>query len=54
LGQQRKTINENEGSRPTKYNKSRESTSNFDVPHKQVYSIDSDVCGPLGELGEKF
>jgi hypothetical protein len=46
LGQQRKTIHENEGSRPTKYSKSRESTSNFDTPHKQVHSIDSNGCGP--------
>jgi hypothetical protein len=37
-----KTINGNEGSRPVKYNKSRESTSNFDTSHKQVHNIDSD------------
>jgi hypothetical protein len=47
LGQQRKTINENEGSRPAKYSKSRESASNFETTHKQVHSIDSDGCGPL-------
>jgi hypothetical protein len=46
LGQQRKVSNENEGSRPTKYSKSRESTQNFDIPHKQVHIIDSDGCGP--------
>jgi hypothetical protein len=46
LGQQRKTINESEGSRPVKYSKSKESTSNFDTTHKQVHSIDSDGCGP--------
>jgi hypothetical protein len=47
LGQQRKTINENEGSSPTKYSKSRENTSNFNTTHKQVHSVDSDGCGPL-------
>jgi hypothetical protein len=46
LGQQRKTVNENEGSRPAKYSKSRESTLSFDTTHKHVHSIDSDVCGP--------
>jgi hypothetical protein len=46
LCQQRKTLNENEGSRPAKYSKSRESTSSFDTTHKQVHSIDSDGCGP--------
>jgi hypothetical protein len=46
LGQQRKTINENECSRPTKYIKNKENISNFDTTHKQVHSIDSDGCGP--------
>jgi hypothetical protein len=45
LDQQRKTVNKNEGSRPAKYNKNRDNTSNFDITHKQVYSIDSDGCG---------
>jgi hypothetical protein len=52
LGQQRKTINENEGSRPTKYTKSRGNTSNFDTTHKQATSIDSNGCGPP-EIWEK-
>jgi hypothetical protein len=46
LGQQRKSINENESSRPAKYNKSKEGTSSFHTSHKQVHSIDSDGCGP--------
>jgi hypothetical protein len=50
LGQQRKTVNENEGSRPAKYSKIRENTSNFDTTHKQVHSIDSDGCGPSENL----
>jgi hypothetical protein len=47
LGQQTKIVNENESSRPTKYSKSRENTSNFGTIHKQVHTIDSDGCGPL-------
>jgi hypothetical protein len=54
LGQQRKTVNENQGSRPTKYNKSRENTSNFDTTHKQVHSIDSDGCGPQENWEKNF
>jgi hypothetical protein len=52
LGQQRKTVNENKGSWPTKYSKSRENTSNFGTIHKQGHSIDSDGCG-LSEKWEK-
>jgi hypothetical protein len=44
LGQQRKTINENEGSWPAKYSKSRESTLSFNTTHKQAHNIDSDGC----------
>jgi hypothetical protein len=55
LGQQRKTVNENESSRPTKYSKSRDSTSNFDTTHKQVvHCIDSDGCGPLKNWEKNF
>jgi hypothetical protein len=46
LGQQRKTVNENEGSRPTKYSKSRETTLSFDTTNKQVHNIDSDRYRP--------
>jgi hypothetical protein len=44
-GQQRKIINENKSSRPTKCTKNRENTSNFDTTYKQIHSIDSDRCG---------
>jgi hypothetical protein len=54
LSQQRKTVNENEGSRPAKYSKSRENTSNFDTTNKQVHSIDSDGCGPPKKWEKKF
>jgi hypothetical protein len=54
LGQQRKKIiNENEGSRPTKYIKSRESILSFDTTHKQVQNINSYGCRPL-EIGRKI
>jgi hypothetical protein len=46
LDQQRKAVNEHEGSRPAKYSKSRENISNFNTTHKQVHSIDSNGCGP--------
>jgi hypothetical protein len=54
LGQQRKTINENESSRPAKYNKSKESTLSFDTSHKQVHNIDSDGCGPSENWEKNF
>jgi hypothetical protein len=54
LGQQRKIVNENEGSRLAKYNKSRENTSNFDTAHKQVHNIDSNGCGPLENWEKNF
>jgi hypothetical protein len=54
LGQQRKTVNENEGSRPAKYSKSRENTSNFDTIHKQAHSIDSDGCRPPENWEKNF
>jgi hypothetical protein len=46
LDQQRKDPKENESSKPTKYSKSRESITNFDIPHMQIHIIDSDGCGP--------
>jgi hypothetical protein len=46
LDKQRKVPKENEVSRPTKYNKGRESTMNFGTSHKQIHNIDSDGCGP--------
>jgi hypothetical protein len=46
LEQQRKVPNENEASRPVKYNISRESTMSFDNATKQIHIIDSDGCGP--------
>jgi hypothetical protein len=42
LDQQRKVSKENESSRPTKYSKSRESISNFDIPYMQIHINDSD------------
>jgi hypothetical protein len=39
LGQQRETINKNEGSRPTKYSKSIEKTSNFDTTHNRSIAL---------------
>jgi hypothetical protein len=54
LGQQRKVSNENEGSRPTKYSKSRESTMNFGVPHKQIHSVDSNGCRPPKNWEKNF
>jgi hypothetical protein len=42
----RKGPKESEASRPTKYNKSRESTMSFDNATKQIHSIDLDGCGP--------
>jgi hypothetical protein len=54
LGQQRKISNENEGSRPTKYSKSRESTLSFDAPHKQVHNINSGGCRPPENHEKKF
>jgi hypothetical protein len=42
LGQQRKSANENESSRSFKYNKSKEGTTSFDMPHKQDHTIDTD------------
>jgi hypothetical protein len=46
LGQQRKSTSKNESSRPFKYNKSKEGSSNFDTSHRHVQNIDSDGCGP--------
>jgi hypothetical protein len=54
LGQQRKVVNENESSRPFKYNKGKEDAPTFDATHKQVYSIDSDGCGPPENLKKNF
>jgi hypothetical protein len=47
LDQQRKVHKENEVSRPTKYNKIRESTMSFDNAHKKIHNIDSDGCRQL-------
>jgi hypothetical protein len=41
LDQQRKTTNENEGTRPFKYSEGKEGTTSFDTACKQVHSIDS-------------
>jgi hypothetical protein len=54
LGQQRKIVNENKGSRPAMYSKSKENTSNFDTTHKQVLSIDSDGCEPPKNWEKNF
>jgi hypothetical protein len=53
LEQQRKTLKESEASKPTRYNKGRPSTKNYDSTLKQVNSIDSDGCRP-SENWEKF
>jgi hypothetical protein len=52
LGQQRKTANENESSRPFMYSKSKEGTSSFDASQKQVHNIDSNGCGPPENWGK--
>jgi hypothetical protein len=54
LGQHRKIVNENEGSRPAKYSKSRDSIMSFDTAHKQVHIIDSDGCRPQKNWEKKF
>jgi hypothetical protein len=54
LGQQRKTVHENEGTRPAKYCKSKENTTIFDTTHKQVHIIDLDGCGPPENLEKNF
>jgi hypothetical protein len=54
LGQQRKAANENESSRPFKYNKGKEGAPTFDATHKQVHSIDSDGCRPLENREKNF
>jgi cytochrome c5 len=46
VSQQRKTTNENEGSRPFKYNKGKEGATSFNTACKQVHSIDSNGGGP--------
>jgi hypothetical protein len=54
LDQQRKTTNENEGSRPFKYIKGKEGTTSFDMAHKQVHIIDSNGGGPLENREKKL
>jgi hypothetical protein len=54
LDQQKKVPKEKEASRPTKYNKSRESTKSFNNVHKQIYIIDSNGCGPPENLEKNF
>jgi hypothetical protein len=53
-GQQRKAANENESSRPFRYSRGKEGTPNFDAPHKQVHSIDSDGRRPLENRDKNF
>jgi hypothetical protein len=54
LDQQRKVPKENERSRPMKYSKSRETITNFHIPHKQIHNIHSDGCGPPGIWEKNF
>jgi hypothetical protein len=54
LDQQRKVPKKSEASRPTNYNKSRENTMSFDIPHKKIHIIDSDVCGPSENWEKNF
>jgi hypothetical protein len=54
LGQERKTMNENESSRTFKYSKSREGTPSFNASHKQVHNTDSDECRPLENWEKNF
>jgi hypothetical protein len=54
LDQERKVSKESEASRPTKYNKRRESTMTFDNVTKQIHSIDLDGCGPLENWKTNF
>jgi hypothetical protein len=54
LGQQKKSTNENESSRPFKYNKGKEGITSFDMPHRQVHSINMDGCGLLENWEKNF
>jgi hypothetical protein len=45
---------ENETSRPTRYNKGRQNTTNFDNTIKHINNIDSDGCGPPENLEKIF
>jgi hypothetical protein len=54
LGQRRKSTNENESSRPFKYNKGKEGTTSFNMPHKQVHNIDMDGCRPPENWEKNF
>jgi hypothetical protein len=54
LDQQRKVTNENEGSRPFKYNKGKEGATSFDIAHKQVHNIDSDGYRPQENWEKNF
>jgi hypothetical protein len=54
LDQQRKTTNENEGSRPFKYNKGKEGATSFDTARKQVHSIDFEGSGPPENQEKNF
>jgi hypothetical protein len=53
LDQQKKVPKENEASRPTKYDKSRDGTMSFENAHKKILNIKSDRCG-LPENWEKI
>jgi hypothetical protein len=54
LKQQRKAAKENRASRPTKYDRGRESTMSFDNTTKQIDNTDSDGCGPLENWKKNF
>jgi hypothetical protein len=54
LDQQRKVSKENEASRLTKCNKSREGTMSFKNAHKQIHIIDLDGCGPPENWEKNF
>jgi hypothetical protein len=54
LEQQRKVLKENEASRPTKYNRGKESTISFNNTTKQVHNIDSDGYGPPKNWEKNF
>jgi hypothetical protein len=54
LGQQRKSTNGSESSRPFKYNKVKEGTTSFGMPHMQVHIIGTDRCGPPKNWEKNF
>jgi hypothetical protein len=54
LGQQRNSRNLSESSRPFRYTKSKEGTSSFETPHRQVRSIVLDGYGPSENWEKNF